>query len=604
MAKIARLPIHIANQIAAGEVIERPSSVVKELVENAIDAGATRIQVIVSDGGRNLTVVDDGEGMTAEDAVLAFERFATSKLKDPEDLWKLTTMGFRGEALPSIASVSKVTCTTRQKGAESGVRVVIHGGSEPEVTPFGCPEGTSMRIEELFFNTPARRKFLRADSTETGHVTEVVTALALAHPEIHLSLKANERMVFDTSGATDLETTAALVLGADVARSLLPVSGTSPHGTIRGLVSPPELIRSDRNKQWFFLNGRAVRHPTLAKAVEEAMTGHIPSGRHPIYILSLEVDPARVDVNVHPTKKEIRLADSQSFFVLIREAVSRALLKSQPSLPSAYGAGAYGAGPFAAPPGSREPFASAGYERETPPSVEATQAAFEAYRPTFAPTAPKAAEIRPVYQPPLPNAVPVAATTRADDFPWDEIRVIGQLHDTFIMLDHPDGLYLLDQHNSHERYMYENLTPANLTSQELLLPLTLDLAPAEREALADHLKPLTELGFVIEPFGEETWAIRAVPGFLPMTEAEETIRELLGKAAEARFVSPTNKEDKWRVTIACHSSTRAGDHLTMEQMQRIVELWRKCEQPFTCPHGRPTGFLLSMNELQRRCLRG
>lgn len=598
MAKIARLPIHIANQIAAGEVIERPSSVVKELVENAIDAGATRIQVIVSDGGRNLTVVDDGEGMTAEDAVLAFERFATSKLRDPEDLWKLTTMGFRGEALPSIASVSKVTCTTRQRGAETGVRVVIQGGSEPEVMPCGCPEGTSMRIEELFFNTPARRKFLRADSTEMGHVTEVVTALALANPEVHLSLKANERMVFDTSGAQDLETTAAMVLGAEVARSLLPVSGTSPHGTIRGLVSPPELIRSDRNKQWFFLNGRAVRHPTLAKAVEEALTGHIPSGRHPIYILSLEVDPARVDVNVHPTKKEIRLADAQSFFVLVREAVSRALLKCMPSMPGAY--------PLPAEPRATYPAASGGYghERAAAPTVDQTEAAFEAYRPTFGPTAPRAAEVRPVYQPPLPSAVPIAATTRVDDFPWDQLRVIGQLHDTFIMLDHPDGLYLLDQHNSHERYMYENLTPANLTSQELLMPLTLDLTPAEREALADHLKPLTELGFVIEPFGEDTWAIRAVPGFLPMTEAEETIRELLGKAAEARFVSPTNKGDKWRVTIACHSSTRAGDRLTMAQMQRIVELWRKCEQPFTCPHGRPTGFLLSMNELQRRCLRG
>lgn len=601
MAKIARLPIHIANQIAAGEVIERPSSVVKELVENALDAGATRIQVIASDGGRNLTVVDDGEGMIAEDAVLAFERFATSKLKDPEDLWKLTTMGFRGEALPSIASVSKVTCTTRLRGAESGVRVAIHGGSAPEVAPFGCPEGTTLRIEDLFFNTPARRKFLRADSTELSHVTEVVTALALAHPEIHMSLRANERTVFDTSGSQDLETTAALVLGADVARSLLPVSGSSPHGTLCGLVSPPELIRSDRNKQWFFLNGRAVRHPTLAKAVEEAMFGHIPSGRHPLYILSLEVDPARVDVNVHPTKKEIRLADSQSFFVLIREAVSRALLKSQPTMPGAH-APTFPSRPPYAPSGAQSGHA---YERESErPGLGEAQAAFEAYRPSFAPSAPLAAEHRPVYQPSLPTAMPVSATTRADDFPWDRVRIIGQLHDTFIMLDHPEGLYLLDQHNSHERYLYENLTPANLTSQELLMPLTLALTAAEREALADHLQPLTELGFVIEPFGEDTWAIRAVPGFLPMTEAEETIRELLGKAAEARFVLPTNKEDKWRVTIACHSSTRAGDRLSMEQMQRIVALWRKCDQPFTCPHGRPTGFLIPMTELQRRCLRG
>lgn len=605
MSKIQRLPVHIANQIAAGEVVERPSSVVKELVENAIDAGATRIQVIASDGGRSLTIVDDGVGMPPDEAALAFERFATSKIQDADDLWKLTTMGFRGEALPSIASISKVTCTTRLRGAETGVRVYLEGGAEPVITPVGCPEGTTMRVEELFFNTPARRKFMRADSTELSHVTETVTALALAHPGVHISLRVNERAVFDTAGATDIETTARLVLGSDVAGQLLPVSGESPHGTVRGLVSPPELIRSDRSKQWFFLNGRAVRHPTLAKAVEEALMGHIPSGRHPLYILSLTVDPARVDVNVHPTKKEIRLADSQSFFILVREAVSRALLKNPQAgagfaPPPAFSPAPQAPGqalPYAGPPAFSRP-----QER---PTLEQNRAALDAYRPTFAPTAPMAAEPpRPVYQVPLPaGAHPVVATGREDAFPWDKVKVIGQLHDTFIMLEHPDGLYLLDQHNSHERYLYEHMTPAEVTSQELLLPLTLALTPAEQEALADHLAPLSELGFVIEPFGEGTWAIRAVPGFLPMSEAEQTVRDLLGKAAEARFVSPTNKEDKWRVTIACHSATRAGDRLTIEQMQRIVELWRKCDQPFTCPHGRPTGFLLGMNELQRRCLR-
>ncbi|HEY9897623.1 MAG TPA: DNA mismatch repair endonuclease MutL [Pantanalinema sp.] len=606
MSKIQRLPLHIANQIAAGEVVERPSSVVKELVENAIDAGATRIQVIASDGGRTLTIVDDGLGMPPDEAPIAFERFATSKIQDAEDLWKLTTMGFRGEALPSIASIAKVTCTTRRRGADSGVRVYLEGGAEPVVTPVGCPEGTTMRVEDLFFNTPARRKFLRADSTELSHVSETVTALALAHPGIHVSLRVNERNVFDTAGAFDLETTARLVLGGEIAGQLLPVSGESPHGTVQGLVSPPELIRSDRSKQWFFLNGRAVRHPMLARAVEEALMGHIPHGRHPLYILSLTVDPARVDVNVHPTKKEIRLADSQSFFILVREAVARALLKSPQPMP------AFGAAPAFAPsipaPGastgagfSGSPAFRGQAER---PTVEQNRAAFDAYRPAFAPSAPTAAEPRPVYQVPLPaGAAPVVATGREDTFPWDKVKIIGQLHDTFIMLEHPDGLYLLDQHNSHERYLYEHMTPAEVTSQELLLPLTLALGPAEQEALADHLAPLGELGFVIEPFGEGTWAIRAVPGFLPMAEAEQTVRDLLGKAAEARFVSPANKEDKWRVTIACHSATRAGDRLTMEQMQRIVELWRKCDQPFTCPHGRPTGFLLGMNELQRRCLR-
>lgn len=596
MSKIQRLSAQIANQIAAGEVVERPSSVVKELVENALDAGASRIQVVAAEGGRFLHIVDDGEGMTPEDAVLAFERFATSKLRHPDDLWSLTTMGFRGEALPSIASIAKVTCTTRRKGADTGVRILIRGGSEPDVSPCGCPEGTSMRIEELFFNTPARRKFLRSDATEMAHVTETVTAIALAHPTVQLSLTVNDRLVFDTSGASDQRTTTALILGADTAEQLLSVKGESPHGKLKGLISPPEVLRSDRQKQWLFLNGRPIKHPTLAKAVEEALVGHIPHGRHPLYVLSLEVDPARVDVNVHPTKREVRLAETQSFFILVREAISRALLKQvsplpmvDPQAPSA---------PTPLPPGH---FAAPA--TRPPVTANESQAVMNAYRPSFAP-APQVAAPRPVYQVPMNmRGQDVAAERREDDFPWDELRILGQFQNTFILLEHPAGLYVLDQHNSHERFIYETMTPANVASQELLLPKTLELSPPEQEALQDHLAQLSALGFVLEPFGESTWALRAVPAILPLAEAEEVIRDLLGKAAEARFVSPANREDRWRITIACHAATRAGDPLTLEQMQRIVSLWRQCEQPFTCPHGRPTGFLVNKAEFLRRCLR-
>lgn len=586
MSKIQRLSAQIANQIAAGEVVERPSSVVKELVENALDAGATRIQVVAAEGGRFLHIVDDGEGMTPEDAVMAFERFATSKLSHPDDLWSLTTMGFRGEALPSIASIAKVTCTTRRKGAETGGRVVIRGGSDPEVSPCGCPEGTSVRVEELFFNTPARRKFLRSDATEMAHVTETVTAIALAHPTVQLSLTVNDRLVFDTSGAGDQRTTAAFVLGAETAGQLLSVKGESPHGILTGLISPPEVLRSDRQKQWLFLNGRPVKHPTLAKAVEEALVGHIPHGRHPLYILSLEVDPSRVDVNVHPTKREVRLAETQSFFILVREAISRALLKR------------------VSPASSETPFPSTVPLARPHTTLEESQAAMDAYRPSFAPARPQVAEPRPVYQAPLNmRGAGVVAEHREDAFPWEELRILGQLQNTFILLEHPDGLYVLDQHNSHERFLYETMTPANVPSQELLLPKTLELTPPEQDSLQDHLPQLSALGFVLDPFGESTWAIRAVPAILPLAEAEQVIRDLLGKAAEARFVSPRNREDRWRITIACHSATRAGDPLTFEQMQRIVSLWRQCEQPFTCPHGRPTGFLVNKTEFLRRCLR-
>jgi len=618
MAKIRRLSLHIANQIAAGEVIERPSSVVKELVENSLDAGSRRIQVFASDGGRTIRVVDDGEGMTTEDALLAFERFATSKIQSADDLFRLTSNGFRGEALASIASVAKVTLTTRARGEQTGTQIVINGGSEPEVTPAGCPEGTSILVEELFFNTPARLKFMRSANTEIGHVVETVTSLALANPDTQMVLTSNGREVFNTSGAAQLSDTAAYVLGLDIAQAMLPVEGESPHGVLKGLVSPPELIRSGKDKQWFFLNGRPVRHPTLARAVEEAFLGHIPSGRHPLYILSLTVDPERVDVNVHPTKKEVRLADAQSFFFLIREAVSRALRRNPLATASespmadspSFGASmpqpspAYGSPvvPSTPAPGAFGPpafgsFGSVLKPADPRPSEHGpieTDAAMEAYRPLM--------PARPTpYQQFLPEMV---AQNREVDFPWDSLRIIGQLHDTYIVLEHPDGLYLLDQHNSHERYLYEQLLPAEPISQELLLPVPLTLSHAEQAVLEENLGKLEALGFRLEPFGEATWAVRAVPSILPVSEAEDVIRDMLGRGCESRFVSPKNKDDAWRVSIACHSATRAGDRLNEEQMQRILNLWRKCEQPFTCPHGRPTGFLMPMNELNRRCLRG
>jgi DNA mismatch repair protein MutL len=617
MAKIRRLSLHIANQIAAGEVIERPASVVKELVENSLDAGSRRIQVFTSEGGRTIRVVDDGEGMTAEDALLAFERFATSKIQSADDLFRLTTNGFRGEALASIASVAKITLTTRARGAERGTQVVILGGSEPQVSPVGCPEGTQILVEELFFNTPARLKFLRSPGTENGHVVETVTALALANPQTQMVLTSNGREVFNTSGANGLADTAAYVLGLEIAQAMLPVEGESPHGKLKGLVTPPELIRSGKDKQWFFLNGRPVRHPTLARAVEEAFLGHIPSGRHPLYVLSLEVDPERVDVNVHPTKKEVRLADAQSFFFLIREAVARALRRHPLAAldePLA-AAQAPGESPDAADaPRVAEPLApypppfagsvlrpvgdrptGGGYaprSGDAPSSRPASEAAMEAYRPITQGTP---------YQSAFPEVI---AQNREVDFPWDSLRILGQLQNTYIVLEHPEGLYLLDQHNSHERYLYEQLLPAEPISQELLLPVPLSLSHAEQAVLEENGSKLEALGFRLEPFGEATWAIRAVPSILPVTEAEEVIRDMLGRGCETRFVSPKNKDDAWRVSIACHSATRAGDRLNEEQMQRILALWRKCDQPFTCPHGRPTGFLMPMNELNRRCLRG
>lgn len=603
MSRIQRLPLAIANQIAAGEVIERPASVVKELVENALDAGASRVRIRAREGGRWLEVTDDGSGMDPEDAVLAFERFATSKLRTSEDLWTLRTMGFRGEALPSIASVSRLTCTTRARGSQDGIEVRIEGGHEPVVHPAGCPEGTRIEVADLFFNTPARRKFLRADSTELSQIGEVVTGLALAHPGVRFSLTLEQREVFDTAGCRNLRDVIRVLWGTEWADRMLEVDTETSTGRVHGLLAPPEWLRRDRHRQFWVLNGRNIRHPSLARGLEEALAVHVPQGRHSQFVLHLEVDPERVDVNVHPTKREVRLADGQSVYWLVKEAITRSLLLDRGVEPTP-GMGAT-TGTHERPQGGQAPWPASGTGGRGMPrqdiDPERSAAALDLFRP--APAGERVDAARP-YQPMLGGSPVLArAVHRPDDFPWDGLRIVGQLDRTFILLEHPDGLYMLDQHNAHERYLYEQMKPAEVKSQELLMPRVMQLRPETSEALRDHATRLNDLGYRIEPMDETTWAIRAVPAILSLEQAEATVHELLGDAAEARFVSPANREDRWRITIACHAATRAGDVLDPEQMKKVVGYWRACQQPFTCPHGRPTGFLIPRNELKRRVLR-
>ncbi|MNS08959.1 DNA mismatch repair protein MutL [compost metagenome] len=594
MAKIQRLPIHVANQIAAGEVIERPASVVKELVENAIDAGARRVTVDVTHGGRNIRVTDDGEGMTEEDALLAFERFATSKLKDTEELWRLYTMGFRGEALASIASIAKVECLTRPRGGDKGTQVVIHGGSEPQVRPAGCPEGTTFVIQDLFYNTPARLKFLRAAGTEQGHIQDVVTALALCHPEVDFKLVINGRESLSTVGARTLREVMAVLLGDEVAESLGEVEHANEAGAVKGLVSRPHKVRGDRSRQWFFINKRWVRDPLLAKGVEEAFVGHIPSDRHPIFVLHIELDPALVDINVHPAKKEVRLGQTHRVYGLLREGVVKSFTQAGIELPPPSDPSAY-------PMGQRWVETPAWYKGAggswTPPSApDAAQlaAATAFYRPAEAPPMPE-----------MPSFFETAGAYSAPGLPreLDQLKVIAQLHRTYIMCEHPEGLFLIDQHNSHERWLYEQLAPAGIVSQELLMPLVLTLTPSEMATAEEYQARLQALGFGFEPFGRDAWVLRALPALLPLKEAEKTVRELLSKVEATGVVTRLPDDDPIRRTIACHSAIKAGETLTHEQMQQIIERLKETQHPLTCPHGRPTGIMISMTELNRRCLR-
>lgn len=592
MAKIQRLPIHVANQIAAGEVIERPASVIKELAENSIDAGARRITIDVSHGGRNLRVTDDGEGMSEEDALLAFERFATSKLKDTEELWRLYTMGFRGEALASIASVAKVECQTRPRGGDKGTQVVIHGGSEPQVRPAGCPEGTSIAIQDLFYNTPARLKFLRAASTEQGHIQDVVTALALCHPEVDFKLVINGRESFSTVGARTLREVVAVLLGDEVAEGLGEVGHSSEVGKVAGLVSRPHKVRGDRSRQWFFINKRWVRDPLLAKGIEEAFVGHIPGDRHPIFVLNIELDPGLVDINVHPAKKEVRLGQTHRVYGLLRESVVQSFAQAGIEAPVFNDPSTY-------PMGQRWAETPAWYKGAgtwTPPTM-----------PNAAETAAATALYRPAEAPPfeMPSFFETASNYQAPGLPreLDQLKVIAQLHRTYIMCEHPDGLFLIDQHNSHERWLYEQLQPAGIVAQELLMPLVLTLTPSEMGVAAEYQERLQALGFGFEPFGKDAWVLRAIPALLPLGEAEKTLRELLSKVEKTGVVTRLPDDDPIRRTIACHSAVKAGEVLTREQMEQIIERLKETTHPLTCPHGRPTGIMISMNELNRRCLR-
>jgi DNA mismatch repair protein MutL len=514
-------------------------------------------------------------------------------------------MGFRGEALASIASVAKVECQTRPRGGDKGTLVSIHGGSEPVVRPAGCPEGTTFVIQDLFYNTPARLKFLRAAGTEQGHIQDVVTALALCHPEVDFRLIVNGRESLSTVGARTLKDVIAMILGDDVAEALGGVEHDTEAGAVKGLVSQPHKVRADRSKQWFFINKRWVRDPLLAKGVEEAYIGHIPGDRHPIFVLHIELDPSLVDINVHPAKKEVRLGQTHRVYGLLREGVVKSFTQAGIEAP-AFGAGQGGS---SYPMGARWVETPSWYKGTgggwTPPA--APDAAYNAaamamYQPAQAPAAPLGIPEAPAG---MPSFFETSAAYTPGGLPreLDQLKVISQLHRTYIMCEHPDGLFLIDQHNSHERWLYEQLAPAGIVSQELLMPMVLTLTPTEMGVAQEVQSQLQALGFGFEPFGKDAWVLRALPALLPLKEAEKTVRELLSKQESTGVVTRMPDDDPIRRTIACHSAIKAGETLSHEQMAQIIERLKETKHPLTCPHGRPTGIMISMNELNRRCLR-
>ncbi len=583
-----------ASKIAAGEVVERPASVAKELIENAIDSGATDISLEVRDGGVSLLrITDNGCGIPAGELALAFERHATSKIASVDDLEAVATLGFRGEALPSIAAVAQVTLSTRPAGASVGARIEIEGGVIVSQGSAGGPAGTAVTVKNLFFNTPARLKFLKSALAEGGQITRVVGQFALAYPGIGFTLLADGRTVFQSSGRGDLLDVISRLYGADVARGMLPVE-LSEGLQVRGLISQPALSRSSRNYLSIFVNGRLVQSRSLLHAVEDSYSSLLMIGRHPVAVLNVNLDPSQLDVNVHPSKAEVKFASERQVFARVHQAVANALAGCLPPVRDV-AAGALGpasAGPATAGFGFAWP-GEAGVAQAVGWNGLAPQVALpEAY--SHGPGAPETAwGVSPVLQ---------SAGASFGQLPM--LRVLGQVAASYIVAEGPGGLYLIDQHAAHERVRLDELLRArdNDTgqipdTQLLLQPLTIEVALAQQSAVEEARPALARLGFQLEPFGDRTYLLRSVPGVVQLSEARTTIAAIMDELSVE--VPGETHEEHLLHSLACHSAVRAGQSLTDQEMRALITALEQCHQPQACAHGRPTMVHLSQAQLER-----
>lgn len=634
----------VANQIAAGEVVERPASVVKELVENSIDAGARRIVVSVQGGGLNeIQVTDDGRGIAADQLSVAFERHATSKIRTAEDLFATRSLGFRGEALPSIASVAHVTLRSKRTGARLGAEIRIEGGRRVALEAKGTPDGTTVIVARLFYNTPARRKFLKTESGERRAITELVTRLALAHPEIQFVYEAEGREVFRTPGDGELLSAAAALYGHGLARTMLPVDREASFGHVEGLVAPPSEAKGSRGHLSVFVNGRWVQSRSLVAAIERGYANLLPSRRYPVAIISLTVDPTLVDVNVHPAKTEVRFRDERVVFSAVLHAVRDALLSanliSHREPPTELGkAGSdvhddtdgLQASLFprrkvapheerpeivwrAAPATPTEPERTVG--PEPGPASEPRVATLGDYhvdlttgevrerrgrRPSTCPPGHWHQSLRAV---PVERNVPAGPSNAEEARRYlKEATVVGQALNTYMIVPVPWGLWLVDQHVAHERILFEKALAnegAAGPSQPLLVPLTLELSVQVLGCLDEIGEELRNMGFEYEPFGGKSILVRTVP--TEFSEKTGAVAELFEELAHLHMGGRTEeRRERIAAMVACKGAVKAGQRLASEEMEALLERLADCENPFSCPHGRPIVVEIGQAELERR----
>jgi DNA mismatch repair protein MutL len=580
------LPEEVASQIAAGEVVERPASVVKELVENSLDAGASHISINVEGAGRRLIEVsDDGGGIPAEELSLAVGRHATSKLTSADELFKIKTLGFRGEALASIASVSRLTLTSRLPQSSLGSRLQVEGGRITPVQPAGAPAGTLVRVEDLFYNVPARLKFLKNDVTERRLIDTLVTRYALAYPKVRFHLQQEGKAVLQTSGSGERREILAALFGAEVARQMLEVVSTGDVLKVSGFISPTSLTRSNRREMTFFVNGRPVQDAAMGAALLKGYHTLLMVGRYPLAILFLEVLPEEVDVNVHPTKAEVRFRQPDAIFTGLQSAVRRGLLAHSP-VPGIGSGPAFGTDRQLRWTGDEgqasvtNHWPAMGEERLNVENQMATEDRGELVTGRTS-----------VAQPGMPGQrIPL-------------LRLVGQIANTYLVAEGPDGLYLIDQHAAHERVLFERFVAqrsSEIPAQALLQAAVVDLPPASARLLAEQIPLLAHLGFYVEAFGPNTFLVRAVPAVLAGSDPSATLRVLVEDFEEDETPLQAELETRLIARVCKRAAVKGGQSLSTEEQRALLLDLESCQSPRTCPHGRPTMIHLSVDLLEKQ----
>ncbi len=603
MGKIIQLADELSNKIAAGEVVERPASVVKELVENSIDANSTWIKIeLVEAGLKLIKITDDGDGIEEDDSVIAFERHATSKIVDEHDLFRVKTLGFRGEALASIASVSHLTLKT-STGEKAGTELTIIGGEIKGKNKSDKRKGTEITVEHLFFNTPARLKYLKTVHTELGHITDVIQNMALSHPNIRFECEHNNKRIFFTNGNGDLRQVVQQIYGYQVARNMFEINNESLDYDITGLISKPELTRSARKYMTLIVNGRYIKNPYINKAILEGYHTFLPIGRFPLVILKIEMDPYLVDVNVHPAKTEVRFSKERELFDIVKNTINERLKKER-LIPS-------------------------GVKKEKTKS-EQTSLTFndvnkDEYEGNHLKEQEQPLNYQSVHMNPLIddiNDVPIPSIDEAiDHFENQEENIratsshpnkidrmpdmypIGQLHGTYILAQNEQGMYMIDQHAAQERIKYEyykkQLGKPAEQLQELAIPLTFEFTNQEAMVIEENREFFENVGLFLEPFGNHSYIIRSHPSWFPKGEEEEVIRDMIDELIDHRMIDLEKIREEAAILMACKRSIKANHYLNRAEMEYLLNDLRQCDSPFTCPHGRPVIIHFSDYEIKR-----